>query len=353
MRARIFIGNLDAARQAAWKQVAAGVNGWLELDHHAPALQIAETNDLKSDDLLAFVASDAAPESACAWLNQARAWMAEHAEVALCGARMAAPRYQRAGWALLYPDLLRADLVSGSRSEACAAPCAVQHVVRGVALMRASVFAETGGFAPELGDSFLADVDLCRRLVARAQAQTGDQAAPIWLLPAPEVICADPNDAPADEAVFEAQAEAFARRQSAQPMPDAETWFAAQGASVEALAAAARVAEAAARSLEQARQEMFAPADFVFRSHAPVIGPLIAAFRQLWFSVAAQWALRAWRQQQARVNAQHAEAIQAVAMALGQTIALLNQKQAAEAEQHEARIRRTAGRLSRSLLDGA
>lgn len=353
MRVRLFIGNCDATRQAEWEQAAARAGDWLKLDDHMPALQPAGSESQEHIDLLGFVAPDVTPDSACVWLNHARVWMAEHPEAALCGAQVAAPGYERAGWELLYPALLRADLIAAAGAETPATPHPVQHIVRGVALARGDAFAEIGGFAPELGDSFLADVDVCRRLVARARAQKSDQAAPIWLLPTPEVACADANSAPADETVFEAQAEAFARRQSAQPMPDAETWFAAQGAPGETLAAAARAAEAATRSLEQARQEMFAPADFVFRSHAPVIGPLIAAFRQLWFSVAAQWALRAYRQQQARVNAQHAEAIQALATALGQTIALLNQKQAAEAEQHEARIRRTASRLNQSLLDGA
>ena len=356
MRTRIFIGNLDAARQAAWKQAAAGMDSWLELDDRKPALQAARMDDPDRPDLLAYVAPDVVPGSACAWLNQARDWMAARAEAMLCGPQLAMPRYERAGWSLLYPDLLRADLVSGLRSEARAAPYPVQHIVRGVALMRTSAFAEIGGFAPELGDSFLADVDLCRRLVARARALIGDLAEPIWLLPTPEVACAEDDSPPADEAIFEAQAEAFARRQAARPqaaqtLPDAETWFATQGGLGEALAAAAQAAEMAARSLERARQEMFAPADFTFRSRAPVVGRLIAAFRQLWFSVAAKWALRAWRQQQARVNAQHAEAIQALAVSLGQTIALLNQKQAAEAEQREARIRQTVERLNKLLLE--
>ena len=352
MRIRLFIGNLDAAQQAAWEQVAASANGWLELDHHKPALQLAEAGGLDHADLLAFVAPEVAPDSACIWLNHARGWMAKHAEVALCGARMTAPRYERLGWELLYPSLLRSDLAA-SHAQTQAAPYPVQHVTRGVMLARATVFAELGGFAPELGGSFLADIDLCRRLVAHARAQAGDQAMPVWLLSAPEVACADVDRPPADEAIFEAQAESFARRQTAQRLPDAEAWFATQGALGETLAAAAQVAEAAADSLEKARQEMFAPIDFTFRSRAPLVGPLIATFRQLWFSVAAQWALRAYRQQQARVNAQHAEAIQTLAVSLSQIIATVNQKQAVEAEQREKQIRQTANQLNQLLLDGA
>ncbi len=353
MRIRIFIGNLDTARQTAWKQASADASDWLELDYHKPSLPLAEAGGLENSVLLASVALDVAPDSACVWLNHARGWMADHPEVALCGARMARPRYERAAWELLYPDLLRSDLVSRSHPERPSAPYPVQHIIRGIALARASVFAEIGGFAPELGDSFLADVDLCRRLVAHARAQVSDQATPIWLLPAPEVDCADVDITPADETIFEAQAERFARRQTAQALPDAETWFATQGALGETLAAASRAAEVAAGSLEKARQEMFAPADFTFHSHAPVVGPLIAAFRQLWFSVATKWALRAYRQQQARVNAQHAEAIQALAISLSHTIATLNQQQAAETAQREAQIRQIANRLNRSLLEGA
>lgn len=352
MRVRLFIGNCDAARQAAWERAAAHAGDWLELDYHKPALQTAGNERQERIELSGFVAPDVTPDSACVWLNHARVWMAEHPEAALCGAQVAAPRYERAGWELLYPGLLRSDLISVARSETFPAPYPVQHVVRGIMLARARVCEEIGGFAPELGDSFLADVDLCRRLVAHARAQAGDQAMPIWLIPAPEVACADIDSPPVDEAIFETQAEAFARRQTAQTLPAAEAWF-AQGALGETLAAVARVAEVAAGSLEKARQEMYVPADFTFHSRAPVIGPLIAAFRQLWFSVAAKWALRAYRQQQARVNAQHAEAIQALAVSLSQTIALVNQRQAAEAEQHEARIHRTAGRLNQSLLDGA
>ncbi|RME35162.1 MAG: glycosyltransferase family 2 protein [Thermoflexia bacterium] len=44
--------------------------------------------------------------------------------------------------------------------------------------------------------------------------------------------------------------------------------------------------------------------EFQFRSQVPVIGPLIAGFRTLWFNVAARWALRDLIRQQEAINRQ-------------------------------------------------
>ena len=44
--------------------------------------------------------------------------------------------------------------------------------------------------------------------------------------------------------------------------------------------------------------------EFEFRSSVPVIGPLLARLRLLWYSVAARWAVRYLIQQQEAINQQ-------------------------------------------------
>lgn len=349
MRVQLFIGNLDLSRQAAWKRAVEESGGWLELVEQLPVPVSA------SDETVLFgcVAPDVSVASACAWLRQACLWMADYPDVVLCGAQVAAPHYERPGWNLLYPDLVREDMVQAARCPSPPAPQPVQHVVRGVWLARADVFAQVGGFAPELGDTFLADVDLCRRLTDHWQAQHGSSVAPIWLLPTPTVVCIEMNDDPVDEVTFESQATHFACRQSFAPLPDAEAWFRSDNEIVEALTAARQAAAIASTSLDRARQDLFAPADFVFRSRVPVIGSFIAAFRQLWFSVAAKWAMRAYRQQQAQMNLQHGEAVQALAASLSHLIEALDRQRLSQALDRDRRIRSVVERLDQAFMDEA
>ena len=121
----------------------------------------------------------------------------------------------------------------------------------------------------------------------------------------------------------------------------------------QALASALQAAQSATASLQEAQQELFAIRDFTFRSRAPIVGGLIAAFRQAWFSVAAKWALRAYRQQQARVNAQHAEAIHSLAAAIQQIIGTLDKKAEVEMQKMQTDAQLVAERLNRMLSDGA
>jgi GT2 family glycosyltransferase len=49
--------------------------------------------------------------------------------------------------------------------------------------------------------------------------------------------------------------------------------------------------------------------EFTFSSPTPLIGPLLSALRQLWYNVAARWAIQDLRQQQEQINQQQARQI--------------------------------------------
>lgn len=69
--------------------------------------------------------------------------------------------------------------------------------------------------------------------------------------------------------------------------------------------------------------------EFVFRSRIPVVGPLIARFRSLWYGVAARWAVRCLMQQQEAVNqvlAQHLIELADGSTLLAREIASLSQQ---------------------------
>jgi len=349
MRTRVFAHSLHPAQRSACQQAALDHSSWLDLDCDAPIWCASDVDASDAPELFAFVASEVEPVSAIAWLTHARQWLSEHPDAAGCGARLESPTYHRDGWELLYPHLIRHDMLNPSCQRAARLePYMVQHIVRGIFVVRSSALRNVGGFNQELGDSFLADVDLCRRL-----RQAG---ASLWLLPEPPVarMAVAEN---ADQAAFERQAEAFARRQPlAAPAPIEEgdwLWFMSNASLNQALTSALEVARSATASLQEAQQELFAIRDFTFRSRVPIVGGLIAAFRQAWFGVAAKWALRAYRQQQARVNAQHAEAIHSLAAAIQQIIGTLDKKAEVEVQKMQTDAQRIADRLNRMLSDGA
>ena len=348
MRTQIFVHLLPQGQQSAWRQAALNHSSWLDLDCDTPIWGVAD-RALSGPELLAFVAPEVEPASACAWLAHAGQWLSINPDAAGCGARLESPAYHRDGWELLYPHLIRHDMLNpGCQRAPQLEPYTVQHIVRGIFVVRSSALRSAGGFDQELGDSFLADVDLCRRL-----RQAG---ASLWLLPEP-LVAQRAMAEDTDQAAFERQAEAFARRQPpAAPVPIEEgdwLWFMSDASLSQALASALQAAQSATASLQEAQQELFAIRDFTFRSRAPIVGGLIAAFRQAWFSVAAKWALRAYRQQQARVNAQHAEAIHSLAAAIQQIIGALDKKAEVEIQKMQTDAQLVAERLNRMLSDGA
>jgi len=348
MRTQIFVHLLPQGQQSAWRQAALNHSSWLDLDCDTPIWGVAD-RALSGPELLAFVAPEVEPASACAWLAHAGQWLSINPDAAGCGARLESPAYHRDGWELLYPHLIRHDMLNpGCQRAPQLEPYTVQHIVRGIFVVRSSALRSAGGFDQELGDSFLADVDLCRRL-----RQAG---ASLWLLPEP-LVAQRAMAEDTDQAAFEGQAASFARRQPlAAPAPIEEgdwLWFMSDASLSQALASALQAAQSATASLQEAQQELFAIRDFTFRSRAPIVGGLIAAFRQAWFSVAAKWALRAYRQQQARVNAQHAEAIHSLAAAIRQIIGALDKKAEVEIQKMQTDAQLVAERLNRMLSDGA
>lgn len=355
----MLLGSMAAPQpnQDSWAKAVAAYPGQAFL-HLYQQGEIKVPFDLSPDSLIVVVAADVAPTPS--WLTDIAFWFAEHPNAVLGGIPIdrSSNNYERIGWDLIYPNLLHLDQNTVYEDQNTTVNT-VQHIVRGALICRASLYQYLSGFDPLLGDSLFADIDFCRRATACGVS--------IWWLKQLPVTCNTPDDVPfTDEsrATYEDELLAFKLRYGKTSQAK-HTVISEQSSTLSAaqLSLLRQQLNAITASMATARHYAV-PDPFEFRSTLPVVGKLISYFRELWYAVAAKWAIKALTQQQSIYNHATLEALQQLQSAMQALLEQVANSHGANTNEPatatidplppviETQITQTVHRLTQSMLEG-